>query len=816
MQKHAKLVVVGAGIVGCSAVYHLTRLGWRDIVVVDQGPLFETGGSTSHAPGLVFQTNASKMMTELARYTLALYSQLELDGQPCWQAVGGMEVAYTRERWQDLHRKLGWAQSWGLEAALITPQEAAAKSPLLDPGKIHGAYYVPSDGLAKAVRVCEALAQRAQATGGASFHEHTTVTGFEIQNGRVRTVLTDQGRIDTETVLVCAGIWGPQVGRLAGISIPLTPVEHQYAITTPIPELASETREIVHPILRHQDYSMYFRQHADCYGIGSYKHEPLLMEADDILSPQEAPVMPSIREFTPRDFEIARAAAGELLPPLKGAAFTYTINGMFSFTPDGYPILGESQVCGLWVAEAVWVTHGGGVGQVIAEWMAEGTPSMDLREADINRFHPHAHAPTYIRARGAQQYREVYDIIHPLQQMEQPRDLRLSPFHRRQEQLGAVFFESSGWERPHWFAANEELLQHYDVPARSGWEARYWSPIIGAEHQATRERVGLFDLTPFTKLELHGPGALTFLQSITANQMDQPLGKVTYTAMLNRRGGIKCDLTVTRLAQDRFLVITGVASGPQDRAWLRGHLPGDGSVHITDLTSAWCGLGVWGPRARDLVASVSENDLSNSAFPYLTAQSIMIDNVPALALRISYVGELGWEIYVPTEYGARLCHTLAQAGRSWGVTAVGGGAFDSLRLEKGYRSWGTDIHTDYDPYEAGLGFAVRLDKGDFLGRDALERIKAEGITRKLCCLTLDDPSKVVLGKEPILDGDQVLGYVTSANYGYTVGQSIVYGYLLVAYAERGAKVEVAYFGDRYPATVTRGPLYDPQNLKLKS
>ncbi len=815
MQKQAQLVVIGAGIVGCSAVYHLTQLGWRDIVVVDQGPLFETGGSTSHAPGLVFQTNTSKMMTGLAQYTVALYSQLELDGQPCWHPVGGMEVAYTRERWQDLQRKLGWAQSWGLEAALFTPQEAAAKNPLLDPGKIHGAYYVPSDGLAKAVRACEALARGAQATGGASFHGHTTVTGFEIQNGRVRAVLTDQGRIDTEMVLLCAGIWGPRVGRMAGISIPLTPVEHQYAITTPIPELAGETREIVHPILRHQDYSMYFRQHADCYGIGSYKHEPLLVEADDILSPQQAPLMPSIREFTPRDFEIAHAAAGELLPPLKGAELTYTINGMFSFTPDGNPVLGESQVRGLWVAEAVWVTHGGGVGRVIAEWMAEGIPSIDLREADINRFHPHAHVPAYVRARGAQQYREVYDIIHPLQQMEQPRNLRLSPFYRRQEQLGAVFFESSGWERPHWFAANEELLEHYDVPARSGWEARYWSPIIGAEHQATRERVGLFDLTPFTKLELSGPGALAFLQSITANQMDQPLGKVTYTAMLNQRGGIKCDLTVTRLAQDRFLVITGVASGPHDLAWLRQHLPGDGSVHITDLTSAWCGLGVWGPRARDLVASVSENDLSNSAFPYLTAQPITIDNLPALALRISYVGELGWEIYVPTEYGARLCHTLAQAGRPLGVTAVGGGAFDSLRLEKGYRSWGADIHTDYDPYQAGLGFAVRLDKGDFLGRDALERIEAEGVTRKLCCLTLDDPSKVVLGKEPILDGDQVLGYVTSANYGYTVGQSIVYGYLPLAYAEQGTKVEVAYFEERYPATVVKEPLYDPQHLKLK-
>jgi glycine cleavage system T protein len=816
MRKEAKLVVIGAGIVGCSAVYHLTRKGWRDIIVVDQGPLFETGGSTSHAPGLVFQTNPSKMMTELAKYTVALYSQLELEGQPCWYPVGGMEVAYTQERWEDLKRKLGWAKSWGLEAALLSPQEAREKSPLLDASKIHGAYYVPSDGLAKAVRACEAMAHQAEATEGATFHGHTTVTGFEITDGRVRAVLTDQGRIATEMVLICAGIWGPKVGRMAGISIPLTPVEHQYVITSPIPELAGETREIAHPILRHQDFSMYFRQHGERYGIGSYKHEPLLVEPDDILNPEEAPVMPSLREFTERDFQVAHAAAVELLPPLQGAGFTYTINGMFSFTPDGNPVLGESEVRGLWVAEAVWVTHGGGVGRVIAEWMVEGMPSMDLREADINRFHPHAHTPSFIRARGAQQYREVYDIIHPLQQMEHPRNLRVSPFRQRQEQLEAIFFESSGWERPQWFGANERLLEGQDFPMRSGWEARYWSPIIGAEHRAMRERVGFFDLTPFTKLEVSGPGALAFLQSITANQMDQPVGSVTYTAMLNERGGIKCDLTVTRLAAERFLVITGAASGPHDVAWIRRHLPADGSVQLADLTSTWCGLGVWGPRARQLAGAVTEDDVSNAAFPYLTARALQIGFVPTLALRISYVGELGWEIYAPIEYGSKLCHTLAEAGGALGAVAVGGGAFDSLRLEKGYRSWGAELHTDYHPYEAGLGFAVRLDKGEFIGRAALERIKAQGITRKLCCMTLEDPSKVVMGKEPILDGEKMLGYVTSANYGYTVGQSIVYGYLPAEYAQLGTKVEVEYFGKRYPAKVVREPLYDPNNTQLRS
>jgi glycine cleavage system T protein len=816
MRKQANLVIIGAGIVGCSAAYHLAQMGWRDITVLEQGPLFETGGSTSHAPGLVFQTNPSKTMTQLAQYTVELYSQFALDGQPCFYPVGGMEVAYTPERWEDLKRKAGFAKSWGLEAELITPEEAKQKIPLLDVGKIYGAYYVPSDGIAKAVRAAEALARYAEAQG-VTFYGRTPVTGIEVANGRVQAVLTPQGRIATEMVLVCAGIWGPRIGRMAGVSIPLTPVEHQYVRTGPLPELAGETREVVHPILRHQDKSMYFRQHADCYGIGSYQHEPLLVDPDDILSPEEAPVMPSLTPFTPRHFEKAWKAAVELLPALQDADLTYKINGMFSFTPDGQPIFGQAlDVQGFWVAEAVWVTHAGGAGKVIAEWMVEGVPGLDLRECDINRFHPQAHSPAYIRARGAQQYREVYDIIHPLQQIENPRNLRLSPFHRRQEELGAVFFENVGWERPQWFESNLNLLEGRDWPARSGWEARYWSPIQGGEHQATRQRVAMYDLTPFAKIEVTGAGALDFLQYLAANQMDQPLGKVTYTSMLNDRGGIVCDLTITRLAPGRFWVVTGGAAGPHDLAWIRSHAPADGSVHVADVTSGYCCIGLWGPNARDLVQRVSDDDFSNEAFPYFTGRRVTIGSVPALALRVSYVGELGWEIYAPVEYGMALWDTLWDAGQELDVIAAGSGAFDSLRLEKGYRLWGAEIHTEYNPYEAGLNFALRLDKGDFLGREALLGIEEHGISRKLCCMTLDDPSAVAMGKEPILDGERVLGYATSTNYGYTLGKGIVYGYLPLEYTGEGTPVAVEYFGQLYPATVTWEPLYDPRNVKLRS
>ncbi len=815
MREHAQVVIIGAGIVGCSAAYHLTQRGLTDVVVLEQGPLFATGGSTSHAPGLMFQLNASKMVTALATYSRQLYKQAGVDGEPGFYESGSVEVATTPERWEELKRKAGYAQSWGIEARLISSEEAVCKAPLLDVARLHGALYVPSDGIAKAVRVSQYLGEAAIARG-AAFHADTRVTGVEVANGRVRAVTTSRGRIEAENVLVCAGIWGPAIGRMAGVSIPLSPMQHQYVQTAPLPELAGQTDEITHPLVRHQDRSMYFRQHGERYGIGSYRHEPLLVDVDRIPRHEET-ATPSILPFTEADFAPALADAADLMPALRGAELTYQINGMFSFTADGHSLLGESlDVRGFWAAEAVWVTHGGGVGKVMAEWMIDGVPSIDLHEADLNRFHAHAVSRPYVQARAAQQYREVYDIIHPLQQMDRPRDLRLSPFHRRLEELGAHFIESAGWERPQWFAANEAGLTGQDWPPRTGWAARHWSPISGVEHQATRERVAMFDLTPFTKLEVAGPGALAYLQRIASNNMDQPSGKVTYTAMLNKRGGIECDLTVTRLSDTRFWVVTGGSVGMHDLAWLRHNAPADGSVHITDLTSAYCCVGLWGPRARAVVEGVTDQDVSNASFPYFTARRLHVGSVPTLLVRVSYAGELGWEIYAPTEYGLALWDTLWEAGQPCGVTAAGGAAFESLRLEKGYRLWGVDIHPDYNPLEAGLGFAVRFKKGDFLGREALLRVKEQGLTRKLCALTFDDPCAVTLGKEPIFDGERTLGYVTSAAYGYTVGKSIAYGYLPIACAEEGTRVEVEYFGRRYAATVAREPLYDPEGAKLRS
>ena len=815
METHTRVVIIGAGIVGCSLAYHLTRLGWSDVVVLEQGPLFETGGSTSHAPGMVFQVNFSKVMTEFAKYTGELYGRLQHNGRPCYHRVGGLEVAWSSERWEDLKRKTAAGRAWGLGCELLGPGEARDKLPLLS-DRVRGAMYSPGDGVTMKVWSAEAMARAAQERG-AAFHGNTRVTAIELKGGRVAAVVTEHGSIGTEAVVSAAGIWGPLIGRMVGAAVPLQPMRHQYAHTARIPELAGVTEEFRDPILRHQDASMYLRQRADHYVVGSYRHEPMLVDAEDILDWEEAPEMPSMMEWDDGVFEHARQAAGELIPALRDVGLDRKVNGMFSFTPDGMPLLGESpQVGGFWLAEAVWITHAGGVGKAVAEWMVEGAPSTDLRECDISRFHPHSVTHTYVRTRGAQQYREVYDIIHPNQQMERPRNLRLVPYHRRFEELGALFFENTGWERPQWFAANRRLLEEGPVgQERSGWEARYWSPIIGAEHRATRERVALYDLTPFTKLMVSGPGSPDYLQRMCGNNIARRRGRIVYTSMLDERGGIKCDLTVTRLERGRFMVVTGGSTGLQDLQWMRSYLPDDGSVQITDVSAGECCIGVWGPRSRELIAAVSRDDFSNEAFPYMTAKHVSIGDVPALAQRISYVGELGWELYAPVECGLRLWDTLWKAGEPLGIIAAGGGAFDTLRLEKGYRLWGNDIHTDYNPYEAGLSFTLRMNKAEFIGQDALRKIMEAGVSRKLCCLTLQDSTVAPLGKEPVFGDDRILGYVTSAGFGYSVGQSIAYCYLPVDWSGVGTELEIECFAVRHRAQVVNEPLFDPQYSRLR-
>jgi dimethylglycine oxidase len=811
MRNSPRVIIIGAGIVGCSVADHLTRIGWRDVTVVDQGRLFRTGGSTSHAPGLVFQTNPSQTMTRFAMDSVRRYSELQRDGRPCFNPVGSIEVARTPERWTDLKRKHGLASSWGVSSRLLAAEEVAAHLPLVDPGAIHGGFHVPSDGLAQAVRAAAAMGTLASSRG-ARFLGNAKVTSIEVRAGRIRAVHTSRGELEADVVVSCAGMWGPLIGRMVGVRVPLLPFQHQYARTTPVPQLAGTTKEATHPILRDQDRAMYYRQHQDRYGIGSYQHTPMPLRPEDILDPGDAPVMPSLMAFTHNDFKQPWADAQELLPSLRETEIAEPVNGLFSFTPDGLPLIGEShEVRGFWVAEAVWITHAAGVGKVTAEWIALGAPSVDLRECDLYRFESFAPSPAYVRQRAVQQYDEVYDIIHPLQPMERPRPLRVSPFYQRQRELGAYFLEAAGWERPHWYEANAHLVAGRQIPERDEWAARYWSPIVAAEHQATRERVAIYDMTSLKRASVTGPGALALLQRLTTGQLDRPPGYVTYALMLTDQGGIRSDVTVARLAEDRFQL---GCNGPRDLDWLRRNLPTDGSVHVEDTTGGTCCVGLWGPRARDVVQGLSDDDFSNAGFGFFRAREAYVGEVPVVALRLSYVGELGWELYAAADLGQRLWDLLWRAGQPHGVIAGGRGAFNGLRMEKGYRMWGMDMWSEHDPYEAGLGFAVKLDKGDFVGRAALERRRDAGPSRRLACLTVDDGT-VLMGKEPVWAGGRVVGFVTSAAYGHAVQRSIAYAWLPAELASQGTPVEIEYFAARHPATVAPDPIFDASMRRMR-
>src|SRR5215217_10179 len=567
---------------------------------------------------------------------------------------------------------------------------------------------------------------------------------------------------------------------------------------------------------------MYFRHREDHYGVGNYHHEPIVTPPARIRAPG-GEMQPSLMPFTPADFDAAEAETEKLLPALAGRMRpsdpSRSINGMFSFTPDAGSIVGESaKVRGIWVCEAVWVTHGGGMGKQVAEWMATGEPSYDLAEADVNRFYPYQTTPPYVLERGKQQYREVYDILHPRQQIKRPRNLRLTPFFARHKELGAEFVVGAGWERPQWFDANASLCPP-DAPWRSRdeWAGTLWSPIEGAEHLATRSNASLIDITPFAKFDARGPDAVAYLERISANRIDRPVGTIVYTAMLMPSGGIRCDVTVTRKADDLFRVVTGGGSGQHDLAWMRAQIRDGERVTIIERTGGLFALGLWGPRARDILEAVTDEDVSNDAFPYLTARYINVGDVgPVWAQRISYVGELGWELYGQIAMGDRAWTLLWEAGREHGLVAAGVGAFDSLRLEKGYRLWGQDIDTEHDPLSAGLGFAVRWDK-DFQGKEALQRLRdAGGPSRRLACMTLDDPRAVALGKEPIALDGRVVSYVTSANYGYSIGRGIAYGYLPRELAVEGTPVGIEYLGERIAATVAADPLFDAKHERLRS
>lgn len=806
-----RVVIIGAGVVGAALADELSALGWTDVTVVDQGPLPSTGGSSSHAPGLVFQANGSKTMTELARYTVEKLGRLSVDGAPCFLPVGSIEVATSPERAAELHRRHGWLTAWGVRAEILSGPEAVRRNPLLDPDLVLAGLHVPTDGLAKSVLAVDAQSKAARARGVRFLGRHE-VLDIRVDGDRVAGVVTDHGELPADIVVCCAGIWGPRITRMVGLSLPLTPLAHQLAWTDQVPALAGQTAEAVHPILRHQGADLYYRERYDRIGVGYYGHRPMPISADDIVSVDAAEIMPSMLPFTEEDFADAWAETQRLLPSTREAKIEEGMNGLFSFTTDNLPLLGESpEVKGFWTAEAVWVTHSAGIGRAMAEWLVNGyCPSFDLHECDINRFEAHQKGPDFVQRRGCQNYIEVYDLIHPLQPMEDPRPLRTTAFYQRQESLGAFFLEGNGWERPQWYAANEPLLDGRAIPTPNDWAARYWSPIVGAEAQVTRERVALYDMTALKRVEISGRGAVDFLQWVTTGNVDKSVGSVTYCLLLDVDGGIRSDITVARLGRSEFQV--GI-NGNLDVDWFERHAPDDGSVVIRDVTPGTCCIGLWGPLAREVLQPLTRDDFSAAGLKYFRARRTYVGTVPVTAMRLSYVGELGWELYTTADMGLKLWDTLWEAGQQHGIIAAGRGAFASLRLEKGYRSFGADMTFEHDPYEAGLGFAVRLDK-EFLGKEALLQRK-QTVRRRLACLTVDDPAAVVMGKEPVYDGETCIGYVTSAAYGYTIGSGIAYAWLPESLASPGRSVHIGYFDQRIPATVAEEPLFDPAMTRLR-
>lgn len=821
-----RVVIIGAGIVGTNIADELESRGWPDITVVEQGPLEMPGGSTSHAPGLVYQTNPSKTLTLFAKYTVEKFLSLEEDGQNCFNQVGGLELATTLARLEDIKRKHGYASSWGVEARLLSSEECIQMYPGLNKDMVLGGLHIPSDGLALAARAVQLLIKRTR-KAGVQYIGSTRVTGIEQANGRVTGVTTSNGTIPADIVISCAGFWGVEIGAMVGLPIPLLPLAHQYVKTAAVPGLAGRNTSpngASLPILRHQDQDLYYREHGDQYGIGYYGHRPMPVDAASLVTPEHVNEknMPSRLEFTREDFEPAWKESRELLPALKKTEIADGFNGIFSFTPDGGAIVGQHpSLDGFHVAEAVWVTHSAGVARAVAEVLTTGKSKIDFADCDLTRFEDVHLTRAYISETSQQNFVEVYDILHPLQPKISPRNLRVSPFHARQVGLGAFFLEGGAWERPYWYEANAELVK--DLPAewqpieRDVWSTRYYSPIAAAEAWKTRTAVAMYDMTPLRRLEISGPGAVDLLQRLCTGDVSKKPGAVTYTLLLDDHGGVRSDITVARLDENLFQV---GCNGPADTAyfnrearWQMQSCP-TRWVQVRDITSGTCCIGLWGPRARDVITAASPDDFSNKGLRYFRVKRASIGGIPVTAMRLSYVGELGWEIYTSADCGQSLWDALWKAGQPHGVIAGGRVAFNALRLEKGFRSWGTDMTTEHDPYEAGLGFAVKADKQGYVGQTALEGCSKESPARRLCCVTVDDGKSMVLGKEPVFYEGQVVGYVTSAAFGYTVGKPIAYAYLPSTVTE-GQTVELEYFSKRIRATVRPEPLYDPKMTRLR-
>ena len=801
MKSRARAVVIGGGVGGCSILYWLARLGWNDVVLVERSDL--TSGSTFHSAGLVGQLRGSLSLTRMMMTSVELYRTLgdEVGLETGWHEVGSLRLGSSEERMEELRRQAGWAKTFGLPLELVSAEEAQRLFPPMSTEGVLGAAFLPTDGYIDPSQLTFALAEGAR-RNGAELNTSTRVTGIRVERGRVAGVETDKGEIETEVVVNAGGMFAPEIGRLAGVTVPLVPMAHEYLVTRP----SGVPLDV--PTMRDPSLLVYFRGESGGLVMGGYERNPAPWGLDGIPADFNGRLLPEDWER----FEELMTNALVRVPELERAEVIRLVNGPEAFTPDGEFILGPTAVRGFWVA-AGFCAHGlagaGGMGRLVAEWIVEGQPGLDVWEMDSRRFGSAYESLDYTLARTTEVYSTYYDVKYPGHERQAGRPLRVSPAYARLGELGAAFGEKSGWERANWFepnaAAGDESLRP------KGWAGRLWSPAIGAEARACRESAALFDETSFAKIEVSGEGAAAFLESMCANRVARDVGAITYTQMLNRHGGIECDFTVTRLAEDRFRIVTGTAFGQHDLAWIRSNAPEDGSVTVADVTSQYACFGLWGPKAREILQPLTPTPLD---FPYMRAAELAVGPVPCLALRVTYVGELGWELYCPSELGLRLWDELWAGGRAHALVAGGYKAIDSLRLEKGYRVWGADITPDDTPFEAGLGFAVKLDKGEFTGREAL--LGRQEPERKLCCLVLSDPRTVALGSEPVRVDGRAVGRVTSGGYGYTVERSIAYAYLPTADAVPGREVEVESFGERVAAVVAAEPLFDPGSERVRA
>ncbi|MDF1609251.1 FAD-dependent oxidoreductase [Hoeflea sp. YIM 152468] len=807
----AQIVVIGGGIIGCSTAYHLARDHKADVIVLEQGQL--TSGSTWHAAGLVGQLRSSASITKVLKYSVDLYKRLDQETglETGWKMSGCLRLATNQDRWIEYRRLATTAQSFGMDMQLLSPQEAKAKFPLMQVDDLVGASWLPTDGQASPSDITQSLAKGAR-MHGAKIHENVRVTGFDMKDGRITAVKTNKGDIACETVVNCAGQWARQIGVMAGINVPLQPVKHQYVITEKIDGLSSDA-----PTIRDPDRRTYFKEEVGGLSFGGYEPNPLGWTTGDV---------PDNFAFQLFDddydhFEQHMTQAMERVPALNTVGVKQMINGPESFTPDGNFILGAAPECSnMFVGagfNAFGIASGGGAGWVLAQWVIDGEAPLDLWVVDIRRFSEMHKDRQWVNDRTLEAYGKHYAIGFPHVEYESGRPRIVSPLYDRLKTHRAVFGSKLGWERPNWFAPGG--MEAADIPTMG---RQNWFDAVGDEHRHVREKVGIFDQSSFAKYEISGTDALAALSRICANDVTKPVGRLTYTQLLNTRGGIESDLTVARLADDKFYVVTGTGFRTHDLAWIREHVPQGADVRIDDITEDYGTLSLMGPRARHVLEKITAADVSNDAFPFGHVRNIDIAGSRVRALRVTYVGELGWELHIPIDVIGDVFDALMDAGKPWDIRPIGYRALESLRLEKGYRAWGSDITPNDTPFEAGLGWAVRRNSNaGFIGEAALKAMAGQPLTKRFAGFVIDDPDAVLVGRETILRNGQPVGYLTSGGYGYTLGKSIGYGYVR---NEEGVSKEFLEQGDyelvialdRVPARIGLKPFFDPANTRVKA